>query len=404
MVPQAGGAGAIPILLYAELVALADRHDVTLVTAAGDEPGEAAAAAALADAGFDVHVADRRRPPPGIDRWRRRWRLAATWARGRWPWRTVWFADPGVQTLIDRLVTTRRFDLVVVDDSPMSVFRLPPGLPTVLTEHEVRRPRAINWRAGPPREWPRSVLRELDWRRWERFHQESWRRFDRVQVFSDRDAAAIAKLAPEISDRVRVNPFGLVLPPPPDPAREVPGTVLFVGNFTHQPNRDAAVWLALEIMPALRARCPQARLRLVGNAPPREVLDLAGPGVEVVADAPSVEPHLEAASVVIAPLRTGGGMRMKVLEAMAAAKPVVTTPRGAEGFTALDPDPPLIVAERGEEIAAAAAGLLEDAESRRELSRRGREFAQRHHSPAAWAVRLERVLEEACDRRPAAAK
>jgi polysaccharide biosynthesis protein PslH len=394
MVPQVGGTGAIPILLYAELIALAERHEVTLVTAAGDEPGETAAAAALADAGFDVHVADRRRPPPGIDRWRRRWRLAATWARGRWPWRIVWFADPTVQTLVDRLVATRSFDLVVVEDSPMSVFRLPRGLPTVLTEHEVRRPRATDWRAGPPRQWLHSALRELDWRRWERFQRESWRRFDRVQVFTDRDAAAIARLAPDVSDRVRVNPFGLVLAPPPDPAREVPGTLLFVGNFTHAPNRDAATWLAREILPAVRARCPQATLRLVGNAAPRDVLDLAGPGVEVVADAPSVEPHLEAASVVVAPLRTGGGMRMKVLEAMAAAKPVVTTGRGAEGFSRLDPDPPLVIAERGEDIAAATAALLEDTDSRRELSRRGRDFAQRHHSPAAWAARLERVFDE----------
>jgi glycosyltransferase involved in cell wall biosynthesis len=395
MVPQANGTGAIPILLYAELIALAERHDVTLVTAAGDEPGETAAAAALADAGFDVHVADRRRPPPGIDRWRRRWRLAATWARGRWPWRTVWFADPGVQTLIDRLAATRRFDVVVVEDSPMSVFRVPRGVPTVLTEHEVRRPRTINWRAGPPRQWLRSAFRELDWRRWERFQRESWRRFDRVQVFTDRDASAIAELAPEVADRVRVNPFGLVLPPAPDPAREVPGTVLFVGNFAHSPNRDAAVWLALEIMPAVRARCPLARLRVVGNAPPRAVLDLAGPGVEVVADATSVEPHMAAASVVVAPVRTGGGMRMKVLEALATGKAVVTTARGAEGFNSLEADPPLVIAEGSEEIAAATTALLEDAPRRLALGRRARAFAERHHSTAAWRARLEAVCDEA---------
>lgn len=394
MVPQRDGAGAIPILLHAELEGLGERHEVTFVSAAGDEPGEAEVAAELANSDLDVHIADRRRPGPGIDRWRRRWRLAATWARGRWPWRTVWFADPAVQTLLDRLAATRTFDLVAVEDSAMSVFSLPPGLPTVLTELEVRRPRAIDWRAGPPPVWPRWALRELDWRRWERFQRESWRRFDRVQVFSERDAAAIAELAPEVAPRVRVNQFGIVLPPPPDPAREVPGTVLFVGNFSHAPNRDAALWLAHEIMPAVRARHPQARLRLVGTAPSREVLDLAGPHVDVIADAPSVDPHLEAAAVVLAPVRTGGGMRMKVLQALASGKAVVTTSRGAKGYAELETSLPFIVADDGEGIAAATARLLADAPAREELGRRGRAFAQRHHSPAAWAARLETVYAE----------
>jgi glycosyltransferase involved in cell wall biosynthesis len=403
MVPQPDGAGAIPIMLHAELAALGERHEVTFVAAAGDEPGEAEAAAELASSGLDVHIADRGRPPPGVDRWRRRLRLAGTWARGRWPWRTVWFADPAVQAVLDRLAATRNFDLTAVEDSSMSVFRLPAGVPSVLTEHEVRRPRSIDWRAGPPSAWPGWAFGELDWQRWKRFQHGAWRRFDLVQVFGERDAEAIAELAPELATRVRVNPFGLVMPAAADPAREMPGMVLFVGNFTHRPNRAAATWLAQEIMPAVRARQPGARLRLVGSSAPDEILDLAGPDVDLEADAPSVRPHLEAAAVVVAPVRSGGGMRMKVLEAMAAGKPVVTTLRGAEGFNVLDRDLPLLVAESREEVAEATAALLEDDRRRRELGRRAREFAQRHHSPAAWGARLERVFEEARENRPAGA-
>ena len=395
MVPRADGAGAIPILLHAQLTGLTERHEVTLVTAAGDEPGEVEAASALAASELDVRVADRQRPPPGLDRWRRRFRLGSTWARGQLPWRTIWFADPGVQALIDGLASTRRFDVVAVEDSAMSVFDLPPDVPAVLTEHEVRRPRPTDWRPGAPREWPRWALGELDWRRWERFQRRAWQRFARVQVFSARDAAAIAELAPEVAGRVRVNPFGLAIPPPPDPAAEVPGRVLFSGNFTHAPNRDAAVWLARRIMPALRRRCPQGRLRIVGAAPSPEVLGLAAADVEVIADVPRIEPHLASASVVVAPVRTGGGMRMKVLQALASGKPVVTTPRGREGLDSLDPDPPLVVADEAEAIAAAAADLLEDNRGRHELGRRARAFAERHHSPAAWAARLEAVYEEA---------
>jgi glycosyltransferase involved in cell wall biosynthesis len=120
--------------------------------------------------------------------------------------------------------------------------------------------------------------------------------------------------------------------PSREPRRHAPGTVLFVGNFTHPPDRVSVLLLAREIMPAVKAHHDPARLRIVGIGPPREVLDLAGPDVDVIADVPSVRPHLEAACVVLAPVRTRGGMRMKVLHALASGKAVVTTTRGAEGY------------------------------------------------------------------------
>ena len=392
--PQADGGGAIPVLLHAELQGLRELHEVTLVTALGDEPGEEEAVRRLREEG-EVHVADRRRPPPGASRRRRQLRMAMRWGRGRWPWRTVWYADPGIQRLIDRLAAARSFDVVAVEDSAMSVFRYPAGVPTVYTHHEVLRPRPFDWHAGSPRRWPGWAFGELDWRRWTRFQVDAWRRFDRVQVFSRRDADSIAAQAPDVADRVRVDPFGLVLPARLDPAREVPGTILFVGAFHHPPNRDAAIWLAREILPAVFERAPGARLRIVGSGPPAEVLALAGHRVEIVANAPSVLPHTEEAAVVMAPVRTGGGMRMKVLQAMAAGKAVVTTPRGTEGYTGFGEEPPLAVGESGEEIAAATAALLQDDGARRRLGERAREFAERHHSPEAWARRQTAVFEEA---------
>lgn len=393
--PQADGGGAIPVLLYAELLGLRQRHEVMLVTALGDEPGEAEAVARLRDEGVDVHLADRRRPPPGLTRRRRQLRMAARWARGRWPWRTVWYAAPEIQRALDEAAAGRAFDVVAIEDSAMSVFRYPAGVPTVFTHHEVLRPRPFDRHPGGPTHWPGWAFGELDWPRWQRFQSQAWGRFDLVQVFSRRDAEAIAELAPEAAPRVRVDPFGLVMPPLADPAREVPGTILFVGAFHHPPNRDAALWLAREILPAVRERVPGARLRIVGSAPPPEVLGLAGEAVEVVADAPSVIPHLEEAAVVMAPVRTGGGMRMKVLQAMAAGKAVVTTTRGTEGYAGFGEEPPLAVADGPAEIAAATAALLGDDEERRRLGERARGFAERHHSPEAWAERQTAIFEEA---------
>ena len=396
LVPRRDGAGAIPILLHAELAGLSERHDVTLLTAAGDEPGEAEGAAALRARGdLSVHVVDRRRPPPGPQRVRRQVRLARTWATRRWPWRTVWFAEPEIGRTLTELTAKTSFDVIAVEDSSMSVLPLPAGVPAVLTHHEVLRPRPLEWRAWPPQRWPRHMLGELDWRRWRSFQRQAWERFDRVQVFSGRDAETIASLAPDLAARVRVNPFGIELGAAADPRSEIPGNLLFVGNFTHAPNRDAAIWTAREIFPVVQREHPESRLQILGSGPPAEIRDLAGPNVDVIADPPSVRPHLEAASVVLAPVRTGGGMRMKVLEALAAAKAVVTTPRGAEGFTVFEADPPFEVAESAPAFAAAVSGLLADSTRRRSLGDRARRFAEHHHSPLAWAKRLEAVYEEA---------
>lgn len=394
MVPDAEGIGAIPKLFEAQLRGLRERHEVTLVSTFGEDPGQAEAAERLLRSGLDAHIVDRRRSSSAARRARVRAELATTWVRRRWPWRVVCGAG-GLQPLIDRLAARGSFDVIAVEDNPVAVLRFPAGVPTVLTEHEAVRAPASEWRSARLSERPLRALRAFDWRRWDAFLPAVWRRFDLVQVYCEGDAEAVRRRAPELASRVRVNPYGMVLPPALDPAREQPGTILFSGTFAHLPNRDAARWLASEIMPAVRARYPGAQLRLVGSAPPREVLELAGPGIEVVADAPSMEPHLEAAAVVLAPVRSGGGMRMKVLEALARQKAVVTTSLGAEGFTGFEAEPPFLVADDSNAIAAATAELLGDEERRHELARRARGFAERHHSPEAWATRLEAVYEEA---------
>jgi glycosyltransferase involved in cell wall biosynthesis len=395
MVPDAGGVGAIPKLLAAQLQGLRERgHEVTLVTTFGEDPGQAEAARRLLGSDLDAHILDRRRSPSARRRWRVRGELAGTWTTKRWPWRVVCGAA-GMQPLLDRVAATRKFDVVAVEDNPVGVLHFPAGTPVVLTEHEAIRAPASQWHSARLSERPLRALRARDWKRWDTFLPALWERFDLLQVFCEADAAEVRRIAPALAPRIRIDPYGMILPPACDPAREQAGTVLFTGTFAHLPNRDAALWLAREIMPAVRRRYPRARLRIVGSAPPPEILALAGEGIEAIADAPSMEPHLEAAAVVVAPVRSGGGMRMKVLEAMARRKAVVTTALGAEGFASLEPVLPLLVADDSEGIASAIASLLGDEGERLELGRRAREFAERHHSPAAWAARLEGVYEEA---------
>jgi glycosyltransferase involved in cell wall biosynthesis len=393
MAPDPAGRGAIPIVLDAELAGLARRHEVGLVAVA--EPGGDGVEISrrLREKGIDAHIVARP-TAVGRRRMRRRLRMAATWLRGRCPWRTIWFAEPRAQAVLDSLVATRRPDAIVVEDNSMAALRYPQHMPLVLTEHEVRTARPIDWRAIRSGGLLRWAFREADWRRWPRYQVAVWERFDRVQVFTARDAERVAALAPRLVRRVRITPFGIALPPQADPAHEESGAILFVGNFTHAPNVDAAAWIVNEIMPRLRPRVPNVRLRLVGAEPPEEVRRLAAPDVEVTGSVPDVEGFFAHGALLLAPLRIGGGMRMKVLEGMARGKAVVTTSRGAAGLDAIGIEPPLVVAEEAGGLADAAAALLADPVARRELGRRARDFVAEHFSEEGYADRIEATCAE----------
>jgi glycosyltransferase involved in cell wall biosynthesis len=403
MPPSEDAPGAIPRLLHAAVTGLAAHHDLTLVAVAGPDPWELEAADRLGRSGLDVHTVRRHEPGTFRARWERRARLAWGWGGRRVPWRTAWFHDPRVQNILDGLAASRRFDVVAAEDDAVGLYRYPAGVPAVLTEHEVRRPRARRPLGRPGRGWVRRALEESDWQRWPRYQRTVWSRFTIVQAFTERDAAEIAAAVPALRGRVRVTPFGVELPPPADPASEEPGEVLFVGNMTHHPNVDAALWLGREVMPLLRAGHPGVRLTIAGTAPPPEVLALAAPDVAVPGWVRDLRPLLERARVVVAPIRVGGGMRMKVLESMAFGKAVVTTPRGAEGLDVAGERAPLAVAADAEALAQETLRLLEDDTGRRDLGRRARSFVERHHGGGAYARRLEAVYREAVELTPAPA-
>ena len=157
MPPQPEAPGAIPLVLYAELIGLLAQHTITLVTVAGPDPAEWAAVDHLQTLGVDVQAV-RRSEPRGFPRWQRRWRWATQWLQGRWPWRTIWFWEPEIQRILDRLLAEREFDLIIVEDNALGIYRYDTHTPLLFTEHEVRRPRAIDWHAGSPAKFESTSL------------------------------------------------------------------------------------------------------------------------------------------------------------------------------------------------------------------------------------------------------
>jgi glycosyltransferase involved in cell wall biosynthesis len=300
-----------------------------------------------------------------------------------------------MQYLLDELLSELRFDLLQIEDNAMlGTYRYRTEIPGVYTDHEVRSTARSNRRCRSIRGTIQWLLTEAERRRWQQYQSTVWRRFDRIQVFTPRDAAVIRTIAPELADRVRINPFGIEVPAEADPSREQAGTIVFVGGFGHPPNIDAALWLGNEIMPLLRTCWPGIRLMLVGSYPPKAVKALASNDTIVTGRVSMVEPFLEQAAVVIAPLRTGGGMRVKVLQAMALGKAVVTTPLGAEGLSVACSQPPLAIAETTEEIARITAALLASQAARRTLGCRARAHIMQYYTWSSYGHRLEEIYAE----------
>jgi polysaccharide biosynthesis protein PslH len=219
----------------------------------------------------------------------------------------------------------------------------------------------------------RRLPRRLEAAAWRRYERRTRPQFNAIVVFADRDLAPVRASA----GRTPVTRISLAVEVPERPlAPEGSGepTVVFVGGFGHPPNVDAARWLAESIFPRVAREVPGARLELVGNAPGPEVVALEGGGVSVHASVPDVGPHVDRAAVVVAPIRTGGSMRMKVLEALAAGKALVATGRAAEGVEA-QPGEHLLIADSEDELVEALVQLLLDPPRRRRLAESARKWA-----------------------------
>jgi glycosyltransferase involved in cell wall biosynthesis len=302
-------------------------------------------------------------------------RRSAGLARGRPVWVQDW-SVPAFAARADQIVREWHPHVVQAEFHVMGQYLPPPGRTPVrlLVEHEPGA-HAADALARASRGMHR-LLRRLDAAAWRRYERAVLAAPDAVVAFTREDEAALLEVAPS----ARVVRVGVGVPIPAealDPVGRPPLRVLYLGSFVHPPNVDAALRLARDLFPAVRARRPDAVLEIVGDAPPAEVRALSAPGVTVLGPVESVEPHLAAAAVVAAPLRLGGGIRVKLMEALAAGKAVVATPLALSGLDVV-PDRHVLVAETDAELADAIVALLDDPVRRARMACEARTWAETH--------------------------
>lgn len=323
-------------------------------------------------------------------------RLYAHYARRMFspaPYAVTRFTSPVVTQTIRRVVNEGRTDVVVCDF--LSASRNLPknlGVPAVLFQHNVE---SILWQRQAAHE-PNPLKRlafGLEAMKMARYERDTVRRFARVVAVSDGDRQAMAAMTDP--DRIAVVPTGV------DVAayRVAAGVkaerpvVTFLGSMDWEANIDAVEYFVGAIWPPVIAEVPDAVFRIVGRSPHPRVRRLASASIQVTGTVPSVLEDLKQTMVFVVPLRIGGGTRLKIFEAMAAGRAVVSTSIGAEGLDVTNGQD-IILEDAPGGFARAVIDLLQDDKRRAALETAAAETASRYDWPAI-ATRFEAVLRQA---------
>ncbi len=286
--------------------------------------------------------------------------------------------NPTMWRAVDRLLSTRRYDLIHFFGG-IQVYEfqnLGNHLPRIITPYEsfaLFLERELLAASGLLERLRLKIMLRVT----RHYEKRIYKRFDRVVLVSGNDAAYLQALNPRLPTVVIPNGVDLEHFKTGDVSSDN-ATLVLLGNYEYGPNVSAAVSLITDILPRVHRQVPKASVRIIGANPPAVLLALKRPDVEVTGWVADIRPHLAQAACLVVPLFRGTGIRNKILEAMASGLPVVSTPLGAEGIDAA-PDESILLGKDPEELAARIIRLLEDESIRVRLSRGGRGLVEQYY-------------------------
>jgi glycosyltransferase involved in cell wall biosynthesis len=316
------------------------------------------------------------------------------------PYAVSRFASFKVQDQLRSWFREKRFDVAVCDFLDAAVNF--PGrltIPSVLFQHNVE---SEIWRrhadtAGNP---VKKMMYQMEFRKMLRYEQVEVRKFHHVIAVSENDRGLMSQWVD--ANRITTVPTGVDLGQfrPNSSAAEPAPIVTFVGAMDWEPNVDGVEYFCSEVWPAIKDDVPEARFRIVGRNPDRRVQKWASDSIEVTGRVPSVIEHLQQSAAVIVPLRIGGGTRLKIYEAMATGKAVVSTTVGAEGLD-VHPGRDIILADDAKSFAQGVIMLLRDRELRRRYEKAAAATAAHYDWPAI-GERFSEILQSVVEKKSVA--
>jgi glycosyltransferase involved in cell wall biosynthesis len=309
---------------------------------------------------------------------------------GSAPYAVAKFTAPSVRNRVQEIIERERPDVAVCDFLAASLnFPDPLPIPAVLFQHNVE---SALWdrQATHERNPIRKLVYSIEAAKMRRYERATVARFPRVIAVSENDRELMSAMTDPA--RITVVPTGVDTAAYRTDAavgQDHP-TVMFLGSMDWPANIDGVELFCAEIWPAVLAAVPAARFQVVGRNPPARIQRLASPSVEIVGGVKSVMPYLQQAAIFVVPLRIGGGTRLKIYEAMAAERAIVSTAVGAEGLDYED-GRDLVIADEPGRFAAEVIRLLRDRPAREALGRAAGETAARFDWSSV-SCEFERVL------------
>jgi glycosyltransferase involved in cell wall biosynthesis len=353
---------------------LSRRHDVVLLTTHGPEEDPTALPAHLPQCARVVsfpHHAPKRGSVPLARA------LAASWFSelpvDLWKWRV-----PALQKEAARIMAAGQVDLCVADFL-VALPNVPVGgpVPVVLFEHNVE---YVIWQrlAQLERGW-RQALLEIEWRKMRRFESRACARVALTLAVSRADRDLLAEHAPGVA--IRDVPTGVDTAHfAPNGRPESPAALVFSGSMDWYPNEDAIVYFVESVFPTILREIPEASLTVVGRKPSARLRRVtAHLPVRITGGVDDVRPHVSKGAIYVVPLRVGGGTRLKIFEALAMGKAVVSTTVGAEGLP-LTPGEHFVRSDAPLHFAKEVVALIRNEGRREALGRAGRRLMEERYS------------------------
>lgn len=296
------------------------------------------------------------------------------------------------QRELDRLLKEAPFDVVQTEFSHLGPFSLKTSALKVLDTHNVeydnfrRMFESTAWgikKLHYGLEFQKMKADELAW----------CRQQDAVLTTSDRDKALFAE---DIQTPIHVVPNGMdgeYFSPRAEVEPEE-HSLVFTGMMAYVPNHDGISWFLDDVLPLIVAKVPKVKLYVVGKNPPEAITRRASPSVVVTGTVPDVRPFVWRSSVYVVPLRMGGGTRLKVAEALAMQKPMVSTRVGCEGIDLKDGES-VLIADSPQDFAGAVVRLLGDRALRKRLAENGAKVARQKYDWNVIGQTLEGIYQQA---------
>jgi len=392
---------------YNLIAQLARRHQVDLLSFVGAEEEIVQAAPLHTLCGrVDGVVAPRRSPL------RRLWSVFFS----SQPDMALRLPSATFRTLLARRLTETTYDVIQIEGIEMAQYGLQvarsrwqvgPSVPNsqtsnvnrqtllVFDDHNaeyVLQQRAFETDARQPRRWIGALYSLIQWQKLRRYETLVCRSADHVVACSDADAAALRRLIPDLT--VTIVPNGVdteFYRPDLAPAGGPPAHLLFTGKMDFRPNIDAVCWFCEAVLPRVWEQRPEVTFVIAGRDPHPRVQALADdPRIVITGYVADTRPYFASATIYVVPLRIGGGTRLKVLEAMAMAKPIIATTLGCEGLD-LVPGQDLLLADSAPTFAAQILALLNDPSRQAALGAHARRLAQTRYDWSNIVPRLETI-------------